>query len=229
MRLNRFVAVAGTAIVTACGAGTGIDGDADLAALQSYQALGTELSTVVSTYGTSTAAISDPAECDALHADYAGRASELAGRMREAGAAMQGHMASHGSVAAGDMICGADAVHAELERHHAAACTGGDVDADREEAARHVATMTALMEHQRVRYEEAGAGMGMMSESGDDTFTCERHDDGSFMMDGHHWEPGTVPASGEGEPTPTPDPIPTPAPWPMPCSDGHCDGDHHMM
>lgn len=220
MRLNRFLAVAGAAVVSACGAGTDMDGG-DLAALQDYQAVGAELSTVVTAYGTATAALADPAECEALHADYADHAHQLATRMRDSGETMEGHMASRGSVGAGDTTCGADAVLAELERHHGAACTGADVDTDEQEAARHVATMTALMEHQRVRYEEAGARMGMMGPSGGGTFTCERHGDGSFEMDGHHWEPGTVPGDG----TPTPEPMP----WPMPCGDGTCDGDHHMM
>jgi hypothetical protein len=220
MRPNRLLALAGAAVLSACGAGAGTD-DGELAALQDFQAVGAELSTVVATYGTAAAALADPAECAPLHAGYADHAGRLAARMREAGEAMERHMASHGSMGPGDTTCGADAVLAELERHRAAACTGPDVDADGQEAARHVATMAALMEHQRVRYEEAGARMGMMGPSGDGTFTCERREDGSFEMDGRPWEPGTSPCDGAQEPAP--------APWPMPCGDGVCDGDHPMM
>jgi hypothetical protein len=139
--------------------------------------------------------------------------------MQQMSAEMDRHMEGmgHGGV---DMGCMADAMAAEVERHHVEACTGADAAADEQEAAAHVATMTRFMEHQRTRYQDAGSSMGMMSPPDGTTFSCHRNEDGSFTLGGETWTPGTPLPDGE---TCTGDACGG-EPWPMPCGGMMCGG-----
>lgn len=218
MKIGRMLVAAGALAATACGAGT-MGTSSDVAAMQAYQALGQDVSGTVATYQADTATIPNDATCQAAHETYANRMAAMLDRMVEMSATMDQHMAEYGHAAPLDMACVAEVMAAEFERHHAAACAAADVAADETEAAEHVAAMTSLVEHQRVRYENAGSMMGMMDAPTESTWTCQKNADGSFTINGQTWTPGTPlpPAGGDGSGT-------EPQPWPMPSGGGTCSG-----
>ncbi len=218
MRTIKIGAVVSTLAIMACGGGVGSTSE-DAGTLAAYQALGQQMATTVTAYGAETATLPDVAACDAAHDRYEAAMAGMVERMRQISAELDQHMEGmgHGGF---DMGCMADAMAAEVEHHHAEACTGADVAADEQEAASHVATMDRFMEHQRMRYEDAGSSMGMMSPPDGTTFTCQENADGSFTLGGEAWTPGTpVPGSG----TCTGDACGD-EPWPMPCEGMMCGG-----
>jgi galactitol-specific phosphotransferase system IIB component len=191
----KFVAVVSTLAIMACGGG--MDSSSEVASkLAAYQALGQQVETTVTAYGAETATLADVAACETAHARYEAAMAGMVEPMRQMSAELDQHMdgMGHGGF---DMGCVADALAAEFEHHHAEACTGADVAADEQAAASHVATMDRFVEHQRMRYEDAGTSMGMMGPHDGTTFTCEENADGSFTLGGETWTPGTpVPGSG---------------------------------
>lgn len=218
MRTIRIAAVVSTLASMACGGG--VDGaSSDARTLEAYQALGQQMATTVTTYAAETATLADVAACDAAHARYVAAMAGMVARMQQMSAEMDRHMATMG-YAGFDTSCMADAMAAEVERHHAAACTGVDVAADAQEAAAHVAIMEQFMAHQRTRYQDAGSSMGMMSPPDGSTFTCQENADGTFTLGGQGWTPG-MPVPGSG--TCTGDACDV-APWPMPCGGMMCGG-----
>lgn len=236
MRSIRGSAIAIALGAAACGGATGSARDAS--ALTAYQAVGQQMTTTLTAYAADAAAMPDVAACDAAYGRYQGAMPPLAERMREMSQAMDQRMAQAGHPGF-DMGCMADAMRAELGHHHAAACAGADLAADRQEAAEHVATMSRFMEHQRVRYQDAGSWMGMMGNPDGTTFSCVENPDGTFTIDGHAWSPGSgAPGTGEcqtcdclgtcapGTGTGTCPATCTPPtePWPTPCPDGSCCG-----
>jgi hypothetical protein len=187
--------------------------------MQAYQALGQDVSSMVATYQADTATLPDDPACRAAHEEYRTRMAAMLDRMVEMSAAMDQHMAEYGHAVPRDMACVAEVMMAEFERHHGAACAAPDVAADEAEAAEHVSAMTALVKHQRVRYENAGSMMGMMDAPAESTWTCQENADGSFTINGQTWTPGTpLPAADGGGPGAEPQP------WPMPCGGGTCPG-----
>lgn len=187
--------------------------------LAEYQALGQKMSTTVTTYAAETATLPDVAACDAAHGRYEAAMAGMIERMRQMSTEIDQHMEGmgHGGF---DMGCMAEAMAAEVERHHTAACTGADVVADEQEAASHVAIMNPFVEHQRMRYEHAGSSMGMMSPPDGTTFTCQENADGSFTLGGERWTPG-MPVPGSE--TCTRDACGG-EPWPPPCEGMMCGG-----
>lgn len=203
---------------TACGGSMGGSSEA-ASALAAYQALGRQMSTEIATYAAQATTLPDAAACEAAHARYEAAMPGMVERMRQMSVAMDQHMAGMGR-GDFDMTCTADAMAAELERHHGAACTGAEVTADEQEVAEHVANMGNFMQQQRMRYQNAGASMGMMNPPYGTIFACHENADGSFTFGDETWTPGTpVPGSGTctgyacvGEP------------WPTPCGGMMCGG-----
>lgn len=218
MRTIKIAAVVSALAITACGGGTGSSSN-DASTFAAYQVLGQQMTTTVTAYAAETATLPDVAACDAAHGRYEAAMEGMVERMRQMSAEMDQHMEGMGQDGF-DMGCVADAMVAELERHHAAACTSADVTADEQEAAAHVATMNQFMEHQRMRYQDAGASMGMMDPPEGTTCTCQENADGSFTLGGEPWTPGT-PMPGCG--TCTGDACGG-EPWPMPCGGMMCGG-----
>jgi len=219
-----FVGLVGA---TACGGGTpdtSPSSSPSASTVQAYQAVGQEMTSSITTYHGDTSTMPDSAACQAAWEKYqAAMALEL-GHMQEMSPVMDEHMGDDGHHGVADMSCVANAMAAEFQRHAAAACAAHEVVADRGEAGEHVATMTEWMEHQRVRYQELGSTMGMMSPPSETTWTCHQNPDGSYTMGDHTWSP-TDPHPADPHPTdphPT-DPTPTPTPWPpCDCHDGRC-------
>jgi hypothetical protein len=219
MRFGRGWVVAAAVAAAGCGATGDPQPGADT--FQAYEEVGAAMSEAVVAYAAEAADMPDTATCERVHAGYDGEMARLRERMRDGCGELDG------CEGAGDRLrdqerlrdasCVADAIEAELGVHARDACSSGDPARDEEEAARHVRTMAALMEHQRVRLHEAACADDGTGTSGC-TFVCERTMDGGFHFDGAPWSPGTVPPGG------TPDPA---APWPHPCGDGTCDGSCH--
>lgn len=218
MKTIQFAAVVSALAITACGGGMGSSSN-DASTLAAYQALGQQMTTTITVYAADTATLPDVAACDAPRARYEAAMAGKAERMRQMSTEMDQHMGGMGQ-GGFDMTCIADAMAAELGRHHAAACTGADVTADEQEAAAHVAIMRGFMEHQRMRYQDAGSSMGMMNPPDGTAFTCEENADGSFTLGGQTWTPGTpVPGSGTCTAASC-----TGEPWPLPCGGTMCGG-----
>jgi hypothetical protein len=206
----------GAVVATACGGGTSGTSPSS-STVQAYQAVGQGMTNAITTYHAETSTMPDTAACQAAWEKYQAAMATTLARMQEMSALMDEHMGDYGHAGAADMTCVADAMVAEFERHATATCAAREVVADRAEAGEHVTTMTQWMEHQRVRYEDVGSTMGMMSPPSETTWTCHQNPDGSFTMGDHTWTSGTW--------TPTdPDPAdPTPTPWPpCGCHDGRC-------
>jgi hypothetical protein len=205
----------GALVATACGAGTSSTSPTS-STVEAYQALGQKMADTVTAYHSETGSMPDPEACQAAFETYQAEMAQHVTHMQELSTEMDSRMGEHHAEAA-DMTCVANAMSAELERHAGAACATHDLEADRAEAADHVATMTMEMEHQRIRYEDAASTMGMMSPTPESTWTCHQNADGTFTMGDHTWTPGegTCPGPAPTEPTPTPWP-------PCGCHDGHC-------
>lgn len=207
---------------TACGGSMGGSSEAG-GALAAYRALGQQMSTALAAYAAETATLPDVAACEEAHVRYEAAMTGMVERMRNMSVAMDQHMAGmgHGGF---DMTCRADAMAAELERHHGAACTGADVTADEQEAAAHAANMGNFMEQQRMRYQDAGSSMGMMNPPYGTTFACHENADESFTLGGEAWMPG-MPVPGAGSCTGD---ACAGEPWPVPCGGMMCGGDMGM-
>jgi hypothetical protein len=210
--------------LAACGgssptATTGVSHAAQTAA-RNYQAAGTDMSGVIAQYRTDTTTMLDVSSCQAIEAAYQAKMAPLVDRMSTTSVAMDPYMSSAMGPAVADMACVAAAMKAELARHAAVACTLSGVDADRAETAQHAATVTALAQHQYVRYEQMGDAMGMMTPTADSTWTCKVNADGTFTFGGQTWTPPQTPPTPSTTPAPTPNP--TPYPWPMPCGGMMC-------
>ena len=219
MRTIKIAAAACALVLSACG--TDMMGSSGAASqLASYRTLGLQMTATVDAYAADTATLPDVPACEAAHTRYEGAMPGMVDRMRAMSDAMDRHMADMGH-SGFDMTCMADAMRAELQRHHAAACTGPGVPADEQEAAAHVQAMRRFMEHQRMRYQDAGSSMGMMGPPDGSTFTCRRNADGSFTLNGQTWSPG-MPVPGTG--TCTGDACA----WPVPCGGMMCGGDMGM-
>jgi hypothetical protein len=84
-----------------------------------------------------------------------------------------------------DMTCTADAMMAELDRHHAVACAStSDMGPNVTEAQQHVAAMTDWADHQMARSQELGGmmgGTGGMGGTGSPSGHCV-HDDTGYHM-----------------------------------------------
>jgi hypothetical protein len=217
VRTIEIAAAASALALAACGGGT-MGSSQEASALAGYQALGQQMTTTIATYGAQTATLPDVATCQGAQAQYQGAMPGMVDRMQQMSGAMDHHMADMGQ-AGFDMKCVADAMAAELQHHHMAACTSPDVAVDEQEAGDHVATMNQLMQHQRMRYQDAGSSMGMMDPPGGTTFTCQENGDGSYTMGGQRWTPG-MPVPGAG--TCTGDACTQP--WPPPCMGMMCGG-----
>jgi hypothetical protein len=220
MKMIRTMAILGAVAATACGGpSTSPSSTGAQTAASSYQALGQDMATTVAQYQAATATMPDLAACQAVEAGYEARIGPMIDRMMTASAAMDQYMAGEMGPAAADMACVAAAMAAELDRHRAVACAAPDVTVDRTEATRHAQTMAGWIDHQRVRYEQMGAAIGMTPPTTDTTWTCTINADGSFTMNGQTWTPPQTPPS-------TTTPTPSPDPWPMPCGgwDCPCDG-----
>lgn len=221
MKTIRTMVIAAAAFAAACG-GSAASPDttaAAQAAAKSYEEVGQNMAETLGQYQTAAAAMADHAACQVAEASYEARMGAMIDRMQMLSGTMDGYMAGAMGGAAADMGCVAAAMRAEYERHRAVACTDIDVAPEREEARHHGTTMAGWIEHQRVRYEQMGEAMGITPPTGDATWTCVHHPDGTFTMDGHHWAPPESPAPGT---PPAPTPGPGPQPWPMPCGGTGC-------
>lgn len=231
MRVTRIALILGTLATTACG-GTGAPGSTSGAAqtaARDYQTTGQSLSAAVAQYQAASAAMPDVAACTTTLAAYEAQVSPLIDRMRTASGAMDQYMDDYMGRSAADMACVAAAIALEYQRHLGVACAAPTLTGDRTEAAQHVATMSSWIDHQKVRYEQMGAAIGMMPATTDTTWFCQQNPDGSFTMGGHTWTPPQAPPAPGIDPVPTsstvpptPTPTPTPTLWPMPCGGYGC-------
>lgn len=213
--VTRMAAAFGLILATACGDAM-MSSTPDTSTMQAYQAVGQDVASAIASYAADTATMTDDAACEGTHARYAEQMLTMLERMRETSTEMDRHMGEFEHALPADLACVAEVMAAEFERHHAAACAAAEIGADMREAAHHVGSMSSLVEHQRLRYEGAGAMMGMMDGSGVATWTCVKNADGSFSINGTTWTPGT--------PLPLMYPDGThasPQPWPP------CDGEAH--
>jgi len=199
----------------ACGGMSGMGMSSSSSAMRSFGTLGSDMSTTLAAYSTNTTSMADEAACNAAHEAYQPAMAGMIDRMSAMSATMDAHMARYGLASFGsEMTCVADALAAELARHHTIACAAPNVSADRSEAALHVGIMAALLHHQRARYESIGSMMGMMQSPPNATWTCAQSADGTFTIGGAPWTPGTSLGTAGSVDLET---------WPMPC-DGSCGG-----
>jgi hypothetical protein len=219
MRLSftQMAAVIGALAATACGDAM-MSRTSDASTMQAYQAVGQDVSGAIASYAADTASMADDVACEATHAEYAEQMGLMLERMREMSTEMDRHMGDYGHTIPADLACVAEAMAAEFERHHAAACEAAEISADLTEAARHVGSMKSLVEHQRLRYEGAGTMMGMMSAPVATTWTCAKNADGTFTINGQPWTPGTPIPLADTEGTQS-----DPQPW-SPCDGEACSG-----
>lgn len=160
-----------TAMLVGCGMdhGTGVD-------TRAYTALAQQISSSAAAYAAAAGSTSDVPSCQSGHAAYDAHMGPMLDHLH----AMSGDMDRQmGMMAYGDMMCGADAMLAELAHHDAAACTSTDMTANHAEAARHAAAMEAWAEHQRASCAQMDGGrMG----TGGSTTSCHRNADGTFTL-----------------------------------------------
>ena len=208
--------------LAACGgsppAGTTAVSPAAQTAVQNYYSAGTDISAVIRQYRIDSAAMPDVTSCQAIEAAYQAKIAPLIERLSTTSAALDPYMSGAMGPTGADMACVAAAMKAELARHAAVACTLPDMAADRAEAAQHAATMAGLIDHQCIRYQQAGDACGMMPATSYDTWTCKHNPDGTFTFGGQTWTP----------PQPAPSATwnnATPMPWPMPCGGMMCSCD----
>jgi len=183
-RLSAFLAL--PLLAAACGMGSS---GMTTTQVQDFRSAAVGVSTTAASYGAQAGAMSDLPTCTADEAGYHAQVAPMVDRMAAMAGAMDGHMASMGHPADGDMACGAAAMMAELARHHAIACAStGDMAPNRAEAAQHVAAMGAWSDHMAERADQMGSRMGMtmMGSSGGAggtvTGLCVRLPDGSYVL-----------------------------------------------
>lgn len=165
--------------VIAAGCGDSSDERPDVRA---YAGLAQQISASASAYGTAAEATSDVPSCQSGHGAYDAQVRPMVERMHAMSGDMDREMATMGHTAEADMTCGADAMIAEFDDHHAVACTSADMTANHAEAGRHAAAMQAWAEHQRARSEQMGEMMGMMGTGGTSPAPCHRNGDGTFTL-----------------------------------------------
>lgn len=221
MKTIRTLAILGAVAATACGdpANSPSNTPAQTAA-SSYQALGQDMATAVAQYQAATATMPNVSTCQAAEAAYEANIRPMIDRMKTASAAMDQHWAGEMGPTGVDMACVAAAMAAEFERHRAVACAAPDVTVDHAEATHHGQTMAGWVDHQRVRYEQMGAAIGMTPPTTNTTWTCTINADGSFTMNGQTWTPPQIPPA-------TTTPTTSPYPWPTPCGGWDCPCDEH--
>jgi hypothetical protein len=166
------------AVVVGCGGGSHGAGEADVRA---YSELAQQISSAASTYGSAAAATSDVPSCQSGHAAYDAQVRPMVDRMRAMSGGMDSQMGMMGHTADGDMTCSSDAMLAELDRHHAVACTSTDMTEDHAEAGRHATAIEMWAEHQRQCTDNMGGMMGGTGGSSTTT-TCHRNGDGTFTL-----------------------------------------------
>lgn len=222
MKTIRKIAILGAVVAAACGGPSTSSSNPNTAArtaASSYQALGQDMGTTVAQYQNATATMPDVGACQAAEADYEAKIGPMIDRMKAASTSMDHYMAGEMGPAAADMACVAAAMKSEFDRHHTAACASADVTVDHAEATQHGVTMAGWVDHQRVRYEQMGAAIGMTPATADTTWTCVINPDGTFTINGQTWTPPQPPPSSSPGTTPTP--TPTPYPWPT-CGGWDC-------
>ncbi len=172
------------ALASACG-GTesgGVDSQ-----VQAYQAARGDLAAAVTTYQAEAATADTADACRAAEMRYGAAAGSALERMRQMGGALAGdgqHMSGTsgmgmtgggmGMQGGADLVCGVDAMGAELARHQGVACAG-DVLANRTEMQQHVCQMGGWLEQQRERCQ---AMLGGATAPG----ACEANPDGTYGM-----------------------------------------------
>lgn len=182
MRFGIF-GVVGAVLVAGSLAGCGSsDEGVGPAEVQAYSGLSQDISAAASTYATAAEGTADVPGCHAAHTPYRAEVGPMVDRMLGMSGDMDREMERMGHAASADMTCAADAMHAELAAHDAAACTSTDMAVNHAEAARHASEMEAWAEHQRARAGEMGGmmGMGGMGMGGTPSTTCTRNPDGTF-------------------------------------------------
>jgi hypothetical protein len=189
-RTMRHTLLALAVLAVACG-GSSSPSSAD--EVRTLNGLAADSASATSTYGSQAAAMSDTTSCNADESTYEARIRPMITRMRGMGPSMDLMMTSLGHPADSDIACGADAMMAELDRHHAAACASTtDMSPNEAEAQNHVTMMTAWADHQEVRTYAMGTmmgagmmggmGMGGMAGNGMTTGHCVHDQDGSYSM-----------------------------------------------
>ncbi len=119
-----------------------------------------------------------PSTCPGMRDDYDHAVRPIINDMVAAASGMDSMMGMHAGSGVADMECVANLIMHELDHHHAVACTGATIDADRLEVARHVAAMRSYHDHAATRCNELDDGMGGHGWHWDDAM------DGCGM--GHH-------------------------------------------
>jgi hypothetical protein len=140
-------------------------------------------------YGAQAEGMTDVTSCSSAEATYESQVRPMISRMQSMGPTMDQMMSSLGQATDADMACGAGAMMAELDRHHAAACASAtDMGPNKTEAQHHVAMMTEWADHQVVRSyamgSMMGSGMGSMGMGGSGMTTghCVQNPDGTYSM-----------------------------------------------
>jgi hypothetical protein len=171
------VRVLAAGLLTATLVGCGMDHVTSVDA-RAYTALAQQISTSASAYAAAAGSTSDVPSCQSRHAAYDGQMMPMLERMHAMSGDMDREMGMMGPY--GDMMCGADAMLAELAHHDAVACASTDMNANHAEATRHADAMQAWAEHQRASCAQMGGMMG--SGGGSSTATCHRNEDGTFTL-----------------------------------------------
>jgi hypothetical protein len=172
---------------------------------RAYDALAQEAAATASSYGTATAAMSAPEDCQAAVQRYASRMDPTLERMQAMSGRMDGAMMSAGAPMHADMQCGTAVMAQELERHRGVACTQTDMAANRAAAQQHVEAMDGFANHMQMRAAEMtammGDGGGMMGQdggmmsggTGPGTITGASQTSSGGMMSWDHTVPGCTP------------------------------------
>jgi hypothetical protein len=174
--VRRILAACLVAAAAACGS----EGSTDAEQVAEFKATADHIDAAATAYGNAAPGMVDRAACLSTHAGYDAAVRPMVERMREMSGWMDEHMASMGGGADADMVCGADAMVAELDRHAAAACASAtDMPANAAEVTAHAGAMHDWAEHQRARADEmdgmmSGGGMmgGGRMGGGSTTFAC---------------------------------------------------------
>lgn len=183
MRADAAVLLMG-AFVAGCGGSMSGGGTSDVS---TFAGTAGQIAGAASSYATTAGATADVPSCQSAHAAYDAQVRPMVDRMRSMGGAMDDRMASMGHPEEADMMCGVDAMSAELAHHDAAACASVDgMPANHAESARHAAAMEAWADHERIRADDLDGMMGMMDGMGGgggrSTPACHRNGDGTFTL-----------------------------------------------
>jgi len=87
------------------------------------------------------------ADCQRMHEQYDAEVRPWVSRMVQMSGGMDRYMSDHGGSDVADHACVSGAMTHELDRHHAQACTLANLDADQEQAVRHVDAMLTYSGH----------------------------------------------------------------------------------